>query len=164
MSNQNDTVLCKECGQCINATTNWCTSCNAKHFESNFQNWTSDSVELDEFIRKTQRTAERHECVFEWVDYSKFTLLEKVEHSKNHRAYWKEGPLLGWDTKLNEWSRNGGQWVKLITNFCGEKYYASRFLKSVKMLFVFYLFLFLIWYYLVSMNNNANYRSFYPLI
>ncbi|CAG8495843.1 1817_t:CDS:2 [Diversispora eburnea] len=110
MSNQNDTVLCNECGQRINATTNWCTPCNAKHFKSNFQNWTSGSVELDEFIRKTQITAERHECIFEWVDYSKFSFFEKVEHSKNHRAYWEEGPLLGWNTKSNEWTRNGGQW------------------------------------------------------
>ncbi|RGB38636.1 hypothetical protein C1646_812484 [Rhizophagus diaphanus] len=48
-----------------------------------------------------------------------------VEQSKNHRAYWEEGPLLGWNITSNEWTRNGGQ-------FCGEKYYryASRFLKS----------------------------------
>src|SRR5688572_3483951 len=128
MSSQDDTVLCEECGQHVNATTNWCKSCNAKHFKYNFPNWTSGSTEIDEFIRETQITAERHEFVFEWVDYSKFTLLEKVEHSKNHKAYWEEGPLIGWNSKTNEWNRNGKQWVKLITNFCGEKHYASRFL------------------------------------
>src|SRR4051812_583672 len=99
MSNQSSSILCKECGQCIDAVTNWCTPCNAKRFETNFPNWTSGRAEIDQFIRKTQITAQRHERVLEWLDYSKFTRLEKVEFSKNNKAYWDEGHLLGWDTE-----------------------------------------------------------------
>ncbi|CAG8622901.1 15603_t:CDS:2, partial [Funneliformis mosseae] len=122
-------ILCEECEQDIDTTTGWCTPCNAKHFENNFPNWTSDNAEIDEFIRNSQITAKRHECVFEWVDYSKFTLLQKVEFSRNNKAYWEEGHLLRWDVKASEWFRHGGQWVKLVTNYSAEKHLGPRVLK-----------------------------------
>jgi len=32
----------------------WCQSCNSKHFQQNFKNWTSGNNEVDEFIQKAQ--------------------------------------------------------------------------------------------------------------
>ncbi|CAG8712805.1 6685_t:CDS:2 [Funneliformis caledonium] len=98
-------ILCEECEQGIDATTGWCTPCNAKHFENNFSNWTSENAEIDEFIRNSQINAIRHE------------------------SYWEEGHLLRWDLKANKWVRNGGQWVKLVTNYSAEKHLCPRILK-----------------------------------
>ncbi|CAG8592921.1 9468_t:CDS:2 [Gigaspora margarita] len=122
------TIICKECHQDIDKTKSWCTSCNARHFVADFPNWTSESAEMDKFIQETQKLAERYETVLEWIDYTKFTKLEPIEFSKNYKAYWEEGHILGWDLESNKWKRHGGHWVKLITNYC-EKYITS-FLKS----------------------------------
>ncbi|RIA90821.1 kinase-like domain-containing protein [Glomus cerebriforme] len=121
--------ICKECSESIDTTTRWCTPCNANHFEENFPMWTSDSPEMDKFIRETQITAKRQETVIEWVSPSKFTRHKKVEFSKNNIAYWEDGYLLAWNAEKNEWDRKGGQWVKLVSHYC-EKYLTSHFLKS----------------------------------
>ena len=42
--------ICKECNQ-ENTYFDWCKSCNAKHFEQNFKNWTSDNDDIDKFIQ-----------------------------------------------------------------------------------------------------------------
>jgi hypothetical protein len=136
MSKQNNSVICKECGESIDTTTRWCTPCNAKHSKENFSKWTSGSAEMDKFIRETQTIAERHENVLEWVEPSKFTFIQKVEFSKNNIAYWEDGYLLAWNAEKKEWDRKGGHQVKLVTHYC-EKYLTSHFLKSVKSQFFF---------------------------
>src|SRR3954447_6509806 len=50
--------LCKECSQ-PNTSSNlyfygWCQSCNSKHFQQDFNKWTSGNKEIDEFIQKFQ--------------------------------------------------------------------------------------------------------------
>jgi hypothetical protein len=134
MSKQNDSTLCNECS--IKTTTCWCKPCNAKRFKENFSKWTSNSAEMDKFIRETQLNAERHETLLEWVDPSKFTFLQKVAFSKNKIAYWEDGYLLAWNAEKKEWDRNGRQKVKLVSHYC-EKYLTSHFLKLVKNLFLF---------------------------
>lgn len=133
MSKQNST-LCNECSESIDATTYWCKQCRAKHFEENCLKWTSGSAELDRFIRETQVNAECPETVLEWVDPSEFTKIQNIEFSKNKTAYWKDGHLIGWNAGKNKWDRKGGQRVKLVSQYC-EKYLTSHFLKSVKSLF-----------------------------
>ncbi|CAG8524028.1 34337_t:CDS:2, partial [Gigaspora margarita] len=75
------------------------------------------------------KNSEHPETIFEWIDYSKFTILEQIEFSKNHKAYWEEGHILSWNAKSKKWNRHGGQRVKLVTHYC-EKYLTSNFLKS----------------------------------
>src|SRR5436190_1096388 len=58
--------LCKECKQPnTDSRYKWCQSCNAKHFQQNFQNWTSGNHDIDEFIQKTQLKAESYDEVIE---------------------------------------------------------------------------------------------------
>src|SRR5688572_22357196 len=58
--------LCKECkqpytGHYINYIYyGWCQSCNTKHFQQNFQNWTSGNHDIDEFIQKAQLKARNY--------------------------------------------------------------------------------------------------------
>src|ERR1044072_9487686 len=60
--------LCKECNQ-PNTGNNeyndcpWCQSCNYKHFQCDFNKWTSGNKEIDEFIQKFQLNATRYEEV-----------------------------------------------------------------------------------------------------
>ena len=47
------------CGECAQPRTShrWCHSCNSKHFRQDFNKWTSDSKEIDEFIQGFQLNA-----------------------------------------------------------------------------------------------------------
>ena len=55
--------LCKECSQpnssihYAHCWTCWCQSCNSKHFQQDFNKWTSGNKEIDEFIQKFQLNA-----------------------------------------------------------------------------------------------------------
>src|SRR4051812_37327615 len=58
--------LCKECKQ-PNTDYDWCQSCNAKHFQQNFKNWTSGNRDIDELIQRTQLKAKNYTAVLEWI-------------------------------------------------------------------------------------------------
>src|SRR4051795_13529611 len=67
--------LCKECNQPNTANTRiftwgWCKSCNSKHFQRDFRNWTSGNSKIDEFIQKYQLEAINPEKILEWIPYN----------------------------------------------------------------------------------------------
>src|ERR1700722_5983692 len=49
--------LCEECKQPNTGYYSWCQSCNAKHFQQNFKNWTSGNSEVDKIIQESQLNA-----------------------------------------------------------------------------------------------------------
>src|SRR3954471_2675141 len=63
--------LCEECSQ-LNTDSDkfslygWCQSCNSKHFQQDFNKWTSGNKEIDEFIQQFQLNATCSEEVLEW--------------------------------------------------------------------------------------------------
>src|ERR1044072_3354863 len=60
--------LCEECSQ-PNIDGNWCQSCNSKHFQQEFNKWTSGNKEINEFIQKFQLNANNYHEVLEWIPY-----------------------------------------------------------------------------------------------
>src|ERR1043166_2076130 len=64
--------LCKECSQRFW----WCQSCNSKHFQQDFNKWTSGNKEIDELIQKFQLNATCRQEVLEWIPYEKFENIE----------------------------------------------------------------------------------------
>src|SRR5947207_8923370 len=60
--------LCEECSQ-PNTGQKWCQSCNSKHFQQEFNKWTSGNKEIDEFIQKFQLNATHREEILEWIPY-----------------------------------------------------------------------------------------------
>src|SRR5688572_20077009 len=64
--------LCKECSQ-PKPDSWWCQSCNSKHFQQDFNKWTSGNKEIDEFIQKFQLNATCWQKVLEWIPYEKFS-------------------------------------------------------------------------------------------
>ena len=99
--------LCKECSQ-PNTGQNWCQSCNSKHFQCDFNKWTSGNKEIDEFIQKFQLNATRYEEVLEWVPYEKFSDIEYVAKGgfgTVHKAKWIDGHIMNWNIGQNKWNR-----------------------------------------------------------
>ena len=70
--------LCKECSQPDTGNL-WCQSCNSKHFQQDFNKWTSGNKEIDEFIQNFQSNATRHEEVLEWIPYEKLVILNTLQ-------------------------------------------------------------------------------------
>ena len=105
--------LCKECNQ-PNTGKNkynncpWCQSCNSKHFQNDFNKWTSGNKEIDEFIQKFQLNATCQEEVLEWIPYEKFSNVEylaKGGFGTVHKAEWIDGYIEDWDIIQNKWGR-----------------------------------------------------------
>ncbi|RGB32578.1 hypothetical protein C1646_706370, partial [Rhizophagus diaphanus] len=80
--------LCKECKQPNISIMYWCKSCNSKHFQQNFKNWTSGNDE--------------------WIEYNRFKNVEylaKGGFGTIYKAIWKDGYILVWDSENNQWKR-----------------------------------------------------------
>src|SRR5436189_5957401 len=100
--------LCKECSQ-TNTDYRWCQSCNSKHFQQDFNKWTSGNKEIDEFIQNFQSNATCHEEVLEWIPYEKFSDIEylaKGGFGTVHKAKWIDGYIEYWDISQNKWNRD----------------------------------------------------------
>ena len=98
------------CEVCIQPNTNfsWCQSCNAKHFQQNFKNWTSGNHDIDEFIQNIQLKAKCFKEVLEWVDYGRFKNIEylaKGGFGTIYEAIWKDGYIKSWNSENNQWER-----------------------------------------------------------
>ena len=103
--------LCKECSQLNTGTYyshGWCQSCNSKHFQQDFNKWTSGNKEIDEFIQKFQLNATRLKEVLEWIPYENFRDIEylaKGGFGTVYKARWIDGLILYWNINQNKWHR-----------------------------------------------------------
>ena len=111
--------LCEECKQLNTGRfyydrniTMWCQSCNAKHFQQNFKNWTSGNHDIDEYIQNSQLKAKCCEEVLEWIEYDKFENVEYLAKGA-HKAIWKDGCIYHWFFFDNKWERSQGCSVTL---------------------------------------------------
>src|SRR4051794_24124551 len=110
--------LCKECSQpnIGSGYSGWCQSCNSKHFQQDFNKWTSGNKEIDEFIQKFQFNATRCEEVLEWIPYKKFEdikYLAKGGFGTVHKAFWIDGRIWNWDIYKTKWVRNESEYIVL---------------------------------------------------
>src|ERR1043165_7548293 len=105
--NSNEHGLCYECSQ-PNTDFRWCQSCNSKHFQQEFNKWTSGNKEIDEFIRQFQLDATCKEEVLEWIPYEKFSDIEYIAKGgfgTVHKAKWIDGYITSWNIGQNKWNR-----------------------------------------------------------
>ena len=110
--------LCDECSQLNTGGIGygWCQSCNSKHFQQDFNKWTSGNKEIDEFIQKFQLNATCHEEVLEWIPYEKFRDIEylaKGGFGTVHKAKWIDGRIYSWKFNKNKWKRQGNEDIVL---------------------------------------------------
>ena len=107
--------LCEECKQ-KNTWSNWCKACNAKHFQQNFENWTSGNVDIDKFIQDTQLSANYNSGVLEWIPYDRFYDIEYIAKGgfgKVYKANWIDGYIRNQDNKNQNWKRYDNKFVAL---------------------------------------------------
>src|SRR4051794_32123742 len=101
--------LCKKCKQ-PKSKSYWCRTCNSKHFQQNFQNWTSGNHDIDEFIQKAQLKARDYKEDLEWIEYDRFEnvkYLAKGGFGTTYKAIWKDGYIAKWDSENNQFKRYG---------------------------------------------------------
>ena len=99
--------LCDECSQPNTGYYKWCQSRNSKHFQQEFNKWTSGNKEIDEFIQKFQLNATCWQEVLEWIPYEKFSNVEylaKGGFGTVHKAKWIDGYIYNWNISQNKWN------------------------------------------------------------
>ena len=124
---------CEECNQENTGHVNWCRSCNAKHFQQNFKNWTSGNDDIDKFIQHTQLSANNCEQVLEWIPYDRFydiKFIAKGGFGNVYKAIWIDGNIWEWDNKNQNWKRHTNTEVAL-KSLNNSKKVSLEFIKEV---------------------------------
>ncbi|RHZ79142.1 hypothetical protein Glove_151g57 [Diversispora epigaea] len=100
--------ICPECYQEHNGY--WCKPCNSKHFQNDFNNWTSGNDKIDKFIQDTQLNANFEYQIIEWIPYDRFKDVKQIGKGgfgTIHYARWIDGFILEWDIENQQWERYG---------------------------------------------------------
>ncbi|RHZ74354.1 hypothetical protein Glove_225g59 [Diversispora epigaea] len=106
---------CPECNQ-ENTYYNWCKLCYSKHFQNDFNNWTSGNDKIDKFIQDAQLNANYHLEVIEWIPYDKFKSVKQIGKGgfgTIHYARWIDAKIDKWDIENQQWKRYGNIKVAL---------------------------------------------------
>jgi hypothetical protein len=103
-------VICAECNQENNNYVNWCRPCNSKHFQNDFNNWTSGNDKIDKFILDAQLNANDYFGVIEWIPYDRFKDVKQIGRGgfgTIHYARWIDGYIYDRDVENQQWKREG---------------------------------------------------------
>ncbi|RHZ60881.1 hypothetical protein Glove_350g182 [Diversispora epigaea] len=94
----------------------WCKSCYSKHFQNDFNNWTSGNDKTDKFIQDAQLNANNKWEVIEWIPYDRFKDVKQIGKGgfgTIHYARWIDGYIEKWDIENQQWKRYQGIEVAL---------------------------------------------------
>ncbi|RHZ85056.1 hypothetical protein Glove_71g149 [Diversispora epigaea] len=107
----------RECNQEWIIYSKWCEPCNLKHFQNDFNNWTSGNDKIDKFIQDAQLNANDKWEVIEWIPYNRFKDVKQIGRGgfgTIHYARWIDGYIEKWDIENQQWERyNKGKEVAL---------------------------------------------------
>ena len=103
--------ICKKCNYI----------CNAKHFQQNFENWTSGNNDVNKFIQVTQLSEHTSwinalewasqsnvKNALEWIPYNRFYDIKYIVEGKLgkiYRANWIDGNISYWSDYNQNWKR-----------------------------------------------------------
>ncbi|RHZ82822.1 hypothetical protein Glove_103g69 [Diversispora epigaea] len=114
--------ICPECNQ-KNTYYAWCEPCNSKHFQNDFNNWTSGNDKIDKLIQDAQLNAKYNYEVIEWIPYDRFKDVKQIGKGgfgTIHYARWIDGYIDNWDIENQQWKRwddNSEVALKKFDNF-----------------------------------------------
>ena len=106
---------CKECFQLFN-DLNDCLSCKPKHFQKDFDKWTSGNAIINKLIQDSQLSGCSYNGMLEWIPYNKFTNIKYVAKggfAKVYSATWVDGQIKKWSQLSNNWRRDGSLTIAL---------------------------------------------------
>ncbi|RHZ74810.1 hypothetical protein Glove_219g60 [Diversispora epigaea] len=98
--------ICKECNQEYNGV--WCKPCNSKHFQNDFNKWTSGNDKIDKFIQDAQLNANYYWEAIEWIPYDRFKDVKQIGRGgfgTIHYARWFGGFIYERDIVNQQWQR-----------------------------------------------------------
>ncbi|RHZ79146.1 hypothetical protein Glove_151g58 [Diversispora epigaea] len=107
---------CPECSQTYIDVWSWCKPCNSKHFQNNFDKWTSGNNTIDKFIQDAQMNPDYYWKVIEWIPYDRFKDIKEIAKGgfgTIFKAKWIDGSIWRWDIENKRWLRNGQRRVVL---------------------------------------------------
>ncbi|RHZ57702.1 hypothetical protein Glove_384g12 [Diversispora epigaea] len=123
---------CKKC-QKVNTGKQWCNTCNSRRFQSEFNTWMSEDIEIDELIQQTQLKATKCAEVIEWIPFDKFNNIEylaKGGFGKVFKATWSDGYIISWDFEKEIWKRSPH--IDVCLKSLNPSIHKSEFLQEVK--------------------------------
>ncbi|RGB22806.1 kinase-like domain-containing protein [Rhizophagus diaphanus] len=126
-------TYCKECKQ-LNTGYEWCNTCNAKHFQQDFENWTSGNIDIDKCIQNVQLLAKGYHKILEWIPYDKLQDIEYIAKGgfgKVYRAKWVDGYIQSWDCKNKNWKRVRSNMCVAIKSLNNSKNITSEFINEI---------------------------------
>jgi hypothetical protein len=119
-------VLSGECKKCNN------TSCFAKKFQQNFNNWTSGNVDIDKLIRNTQLSAhDGPEEALEWISYDRFYNVKNIADDK-YKANWIDGNIIYWNDDNQNWERKSQNMIVELKRLNNSKEITLEFINEVR--------------------------------
>ncbi|RHZ79196.1 hypothetical protein Glove_151g95 [Diversispora epigaea] len=98
---------CPECDQEYYAWR-WCERCNWKHFQNDFDKWTSGNYTIDKFIQDAQINATNEYEVIEWIPYDRLKDIKEIAKGgfgTIYNATWIDGRTKKWDIENQRWLR-----------------------------------------------------------
>ncbi|RHZ85814.1 hypothetical protein Glove_60g106 [Diversispora epigaea] len=99
--------ICPECNkECTKY--DWCKPCYSKHFQNDFNNWTSGNDKIDKFIRDAQLNASGNWDAIEWIPYDRFKDVKQIGKGgfgTIHYARWIDGNIEEWDIKNQQFKK-----------------------------------------------------------
>ncbi|RHZ77178.1 hypothetical protein Glove_184g29 [Diversispora epigaea] len=101
--------ICLECKK-NSYNYEWCKPCNSKHFQNDFNNWTSGNDKIDKLIQDAQLNANNLNKVIEWIPYDRFKDVKQIGKGgfgTIHYARWIDGFIEAWDIENQQWKRWG---------------------------------------------------------
>ncbi|CAG8534931.1 9208_t:CDS:2 [Acaulospora morrowiae] len=125
-------IFCPICDKCLD-TKLWCQECEAQRFRENFDNWTSNFKEIDDFIKFTQLNAKDCTDYLEWISFNSFIGVSKYDVSEVGTVYtanWKKGPKDAWDEVERRYAARR-ELVKVALISLGKA--PAAFLKELKL-------------------------------
>ena len=136
---------CNECNKFITYEIyKWCQPCYSKHFQNNFEKWTSKDDEIDKILQKVQLDADSSNKVMEWIPYNRLLVREKIGEGGFGTIYlanWLDGQIYNWNIEYQKWNRQTYQQValKILKNSSNSSNLSFNLLKEVSLLLKFIL-------------------------
>ncbi|EXX74381.1 Rad53p [Rhizophagus irregularis DAOM 197198w] len=122
---------CNICGEeYSNKQYEWCNPCQINYLKANFENWTSGSKQIDDYIQEKQlQIYNLWEMIFEWIPYNQFNNIKEMGYD-SATVTWKDGPLY-YNFIERKWMRKSGKKVT-IKYLNVEKNFMYEYLNKVK--------------------------------